>query len=158
MPWLCPELGELGVIFQLATLDEDLLAVWLYACEGVELVFEGLSGGGRVKLDFMLFALVLYKYFGSRCELAVNLFCGGEEFYLEYSASWIYFTDSAKVWREGGGKGYLEEVMSTSGAVGKQSAKTFLQPFLRSPSSGVSVYTVVFLKEPRKPVFGGWIV
>jgi hypothetical protein len=54
----------------LTAFDDDLLALWLDAGDGEELVLERLAGGGGVDFDLVLLALVLYDYY-KRCELVV---------------------------------------------------------------------------------------
>jgi hypothetical protein len=54
----------------LAALDDDLLALWLDAGDGEELVLERLAGRGGVDVDLVLLALVLYDYY-KRCGLVV---------------------------------------------------------------------------------------
>jgi hypothetical protein len=44
---------EIGVILELATLNEDLLAVGLNASDRVELILENLSGLGKVEIEFV---------------------------------------------------------------------------------------------------------
>jgi hypothetical protein len=60
--WLEAQLGHVGVILELAALDDDFLALWLDAGDGEELVFERLAGGGGVDFDLVLLALMLYDY------------------------------------------------------------------------------------------------
>lgn len=79
--WLEAQLGHIRIIFKLAALDDDLLALWLDVRDGVELVLELLAGGGRVDFDLVLFALVLYDH--CRQAVLVNRDCGsglGREF------------------------------------------------------------------------------
>ena len=47
----------------MAALDDDLLALWLDAGDGEELVLERLAGRGGVDVDLVLLALVLYDYY-----------------------------------------------------------------------------------------------
>jgi hypothetical protein len=54
------QLGHVGVILELAALDDDLLTLGLDAGDGEELVLESLAVGRRVNLDFVLLALVLH--------------------------------------------------------------------------------------------------
>jgi hypothetical protein len=51
---------EIGVILELATLNEDLLAVGLNASDRVELILENLSGLGKVEIEFVAGAGMFY--------------------------------------------------------------------------------------------------
>ena len=59
LPGLEPQLRHVGVILELAALDEDLLALGFDSSDGEELVLEGLAVGRGVHLDLVLLSLVL---------------------------------------------------------------------------------------------------
>lgn len=56
------ELRHVGIVLELAALDDDLLALGLDAGDGEELVLERLAVGGGVHFHLVLLALVLYGY------------------------------------------------------------------------------------------------
>ena len=58
LPWLQPELRHVGVILELAALDEDLLSFRLDVCEGVEECFEDFAGLGQIGSNVVLLASV----------------------------------------------------------------------------------------------------
>lgn len=62
MAGLCLERREWRVIFELATLDQNLLPLRLDVCQRVELVFERLSRSLRIEIYIVLCALVFDNY------------------------------------------------------------------------------------------------
>ena len=58
LTWLCIELGQIGVIFQLATLDEERLTFGLDTSKREELELESFAGGGGIKVDIVFLSLV----------------------------------------------------------------------------------------------------
>lgn len=59
LPGFGIEGGKRRLIFELATFDQNLLAIGLDAGKGEELVLQGLAIGGRVELDFVTLAGML---------------------------------------------------------------------------------------------------
>jgi hypothetical protein len=57
---LDPELREVGIVLELATLDQNLLTIGFDAGNGVDLELEGFAIAGRVKIEIVLLALMLY--------------------------------------------------------------------------------------------------
>jgi hypothetical protein len=60
MSWLDTEFREVGLVFELPTLDEDLLSLRFHASEGVKLKFERFAICAGVELDIVFLALMLY--------------------------------------------------------------------------------------------------
>jgi hypothetical protein len=56
------QLRHVGIVLELAALDDDLLALGLDAGDGEELVLERLAVGRGVDFHLVLLALVLYRY------------------------------------------------------------------------------------------------
>lgn len=50
------EFGQGSVIFELATLDKNLLSVWFDAGEGEQLVFQGFAVGRGIEIDLIALA------------------------------------------------------------------------------------------------------
>lgn len=51
---------QVGIIFQLSALDEDLLSLWFNTSEGVELILENLTGLGEIQIKLVALAGMLY--------------------------------------------------------------------------------------------------